>query len=121
MPSWNRDLTATAAITAGATLISVNDYEYDTLFASNAVINRHLFIGLPDRSYVCRKIVAATANSITLDSAIGTAIRSIELQHILLSFMNFSRFGGDRLELDFIRGDLARIRQTAIGLVKETP
>lgn len=121
MPSWNRDLTVTAAITTGQTLISVTDTEYDTLFASNAVINRHLFIGLPDRSYVCRKIVAATATTITLDAAIGTPIREVEFQHTLFSFMNFSRFGADRLELDFIRGDLARIRQTAIGLVKETP
>jgi len=121
MPSWNRDLTATAAITTGQTLISVTDDEYDTLFAGNAVINRHLFIGLPDRSYVCRKIERATATEIALDSAIGTALRAVDLGQTLFSFMNFSRFGSDRLELDFIRGDLANLRQTAIGLIKETP
>jgi len=121
MPSWNRDLTATAAITAGQLTISVADYEYDSLFAANEVINRHLFIGLPDRSYVCRKILSATANTITLNAGIGEAIRETELQHTLFSFMAFSRFGGDRLELDFIRGNLVNISQNAVGLVKENP
>jgi len=121
MPSWNRDLTATAAITTGQTLISVTDYEYDTLFTGNEVINRHLFIGLPDRSYVCRKILSATATTITIDAGLGFNIRSVELQHTLFSFMNFSRFASDRLELDYIRGELANIRQTSIGLLKESP
>ncbi|MCK4777593.1 MAG: hypothetical protein KAS39_04390, partial [Actinomycetia bacterium] len=121
MPTWNRDLTATVAITAGATLINVADYEYDTLFAGNVVINRHLFIGLPDRSYVCRKIISATANTITLNEAIGTPLRAIELDHVLFSFMNFSRFGSDRLEIDYIRGELASFRQTTMGLIKEIP
>lgn len=121
MPTWNRDLSASAAITTGQTLINVEDYEYDTLFAGNTVINRHLFIGLPDRSYICRKIVSATANTITLDAGIGWNIRATELQHTLFSFLNYSRFGADRLELSFIRGNLARMNQTAVGLLKETP
>lgn len=121
MPSWNRDLYPAAAITAGATLIQVEDYEYDTLFAGNEVINRHLFIGLPDRSYVCRKITAATATTITLDAAIGVPIRTNEFPFLLLSFLNLSRFGGDRIEMDYFKRGGASFRMTTFGLVKETP
>jgi hypothetical protein len=119
MPSWNQDLVPTAAVTEGATLIDVADYDYDTLFVENDIINRHLFIGLPNRSYVCRKIESATSTTITLSAAIGTALRVNDLNRTLFSFMTFSRFNGDRLELDFVKGNVANINQSTHGLLKE--
>jgi len=121
MPTWNQDLYLASAVTAGATLLNVVDYEYDSLFAANEVLNRYLFIALPDRTYVCRKITAATANTITLDAAIGVPIREIEFPRMALSFMNLSRFNSDRIELVFTREGVAEFAMGTFGLLKETP
>lgn len=121
IPTWNRDLYPTAAIGSSDVTISVRDYDYDSLFVGNDVINRHLFIGLPDRTYVCRKITAASPTSITLDQAIGAEIRLSQVSRTLFSFLLFSRFSSDMLEFDYKKGILARVMMSSYGLVKESP
>lgn len=107
MPSWNNDIVPTAAIAADAVTLTV-----ETLYLSSAeIIGRHLWIRLPDQSYVCREITAVpTSTSITINSSIGTAISQTNLSKILICFLNKVRFNSDEILLEYTADLIAKTK-----------
>lgn len=122
MPSWSRDIVATQAILDSDTIINIEDIEYSTYYLPNEIIGRHVYIQFPGGSYACRKIVDAGAATIELDSAIGTAVAAAQLERLLISFLNLSRFDLDELAVDYPlgNGDYGQIDLSVMGLVGET-
>ena len=120
-PSWNRDIIVNAAIGAADVVLNVDDIEYPTYFLTNDYIGRHIYIRLPDKSYVCRKITGATSNTIGIDSAIGTAVSSGDLDKLLISFLHWSRFAIDELTLDYSMDNKAVAQVSAINIIDDLP
>ncbi|MFA5753984.1 MAG: hypothetical protein WC905_01305 [Patescibacteria group bacterium] len=101
VPSWSRDIVPTVAIGASDTEITIDPIDYDNTYLANDVIGRHVFVYFPDKSYVCRKIIDATAETIELDSALGTAVSASQLKRLMISFLNYVRFDLDELEVSY--------------------
>jgi len=122
MPSWSRDIVATQAILATDTVINCEDIEYTTHYLPNEVIGRHVFIRFPDRTYACRKIDDAAAATITLGSAIGTAVPANQLGRLLICFLNLCRFDIDEMAVDYPNGggEYGQIDLSVMGIVGET-
>jgi len=124
-PSWSRDLVVTAAVLVTDTVLTVENIDYETHYLTNEVVGRHVYIEFPGGTYACRKITAADddAPSVTLDSAIGTAVPAAQLERLLISFLNLSRFDLDELAVDYPLGggDYGQMDLSVMGLVEETP
>jgi hypothetical protein len=122
MPSWNRDIVATQAILDTDTVINCEDIDYSTHYLPNEIIGRHVYIEFPGGTYACRKIVDAAAATVTLDSAIGTAVPAVQLERLLISFLNLSRFDLDELAIDYPLGggEYGQMDLSVMGLVGET-
>lgn len=98
IPTWSKDIIVTAAILAADTVINIEDIEYTVFYLPNEIIGRHVYIQFPSGTYVCRKIIDATSSTITLDSAIGTAVALGDLSKLLISFLMLCRFDIDTIE-----------------------
>ena len=119
MPSWNMDLILTAAVGSGDVILNVENIDYTGIWLPNDLVGRHLYIQLPDQSYVLRKITGATSTTVTIDSSVGTAIN--DYTHAYISFLNFSRFDVDELMIDFHTNNVtARTFISFVGVVEET-
>lgn len=123
MPSWSRDLVAAAAILSTDTVIEVEDIEYETHYLTNNVVGRYVYIEFPGGTYACRQITAADDDtpSVTLSSAIGTAVPADQLDRLLICFLNLSRFDIDELAVDYPlgAGDYGQMDLSVMGLVEE--
>jgi len=121
VPTWSKDIVPNVAIGATDTVINIENIEYTTHFLPNDVIGRYIYIQFPDNSYVCRKIIASTAVTITLDSQIGTAVSTAGLDHILDRFLNLSRFNIDEMKIEYQakNPDIAKISIGFTGIVEE--
>ena len=107
MPSRNNDIIPTAAIAADAVTLTV-----ETLYLSSAeIVGRHLWIRLPDQSYVCREVTAVpTSTTITISSSIGTAISQANLSKMLICFLNEVRFNIDEIVLEYVADSIAKTK-----------
>jgi hypothetical protein len=107
MPSWNDDIIPTVAIGAADTTLTVEE-----VYLTDAEITgRHLFIRLPDGSYVCREITSLpSSTSIQISSAIGTAVSATNLSEMLLSFLYKVRFNVDEILFEYISDEIARTK-----------
>lgn len=121
VPSWNRDLIVTSAITSTDQVLTVQDFEYDTYFYPNTVIGRHLFIRFPDKTYDFFKVTAATSNTITIDAAIGQDVAAGDLDKMLISFLHWGRFAIDELMVDYALDNKAASDVVLVNLVQDTP
>lgn len=101
VPSYQPDIQVTAGFDAGATSISITDIDYDTYWFVNDATGRHLFFWFPDGSYALRSITGATSTSLTLNSAIGTACASSDLDRLMVGFLHFCRFAHDEMTIDY--------------------
>jgi hypothetical protein len=123
MPSWNGDLVVTAAVLNTDTVLTVENIDYETHYLTNEVIGRYVYIEFPGGTYACRKITAADDDtpSVTLDSAIGTAVPAAQLDQLLVSFLNLSRFDLDELAVDYPLGDVeyGQMDLSVMGLIGE--
>ena len=107
MPSWNNDIVPTSAITADAVTLTVENL----YLTSDEFIGRHLYIRLPDQSYVCREIIVVpSSTTITLSSSIGTAISETNLSKMLISFLNEVRFDVDEILLEYTADLIAKTK-----------
>jgi hypothetical protein len=100
IPSWNKDIVVTGAISAADTILVVEDLDYDDYYLANDVINRYVWFRFPDKTYACRKIIGAAGVHIELDAAIGKDVAAGDLSSMLNSFLIFSRFDID--EISFV-------------------
>lgn len=122
IPSWRPDIVVTAAFGSSATQLTTENVEYSTTFLANDRIGRHVMIRFPDGSKVYRKITAATATTITLNSSVGTAATADELNDVLISFLSYARFESDTIGIDYIRDGAARFSIGFRGIItEETP
>ena len=120
IPTWSKDIIVTAAIEATDTILTIVDIKYNAFYFTNDIINRHLWIRFPDKSYVCRKIVAVPSSThIVLDTAIDTAVAEDDLKDMLISFLVFSRFGADEIEAKHTTPNLVSVNINTQGLVEE--
>ena len=94
MPSWDNDIVLTAAVAVDDINLTVESL----YLLSDEIIGRHLWIRLPDQSYVCREVVAVpNATTVTISSSIGTAISQSNLSKMLICFLNKVRFNVDEI------------------------
>ena len=107
IPSWNDDIIPTAAIDAADTVLTV-----EQIYLIDAeIIGHHLYIRLPDSSYVCREIVdLPTSTSIQISSAIGTSISAANLSKMLLSFLYKVRFNVDEILFEYIADEIVNTK-----------
>lgn len=122
VPSWNKDIVVTEAISATDTILTITDLEYDDYYLSNDIINRHVLFRFPNQTYACRKIVAAAGIHITLDSAIDTDVLEGDLSSMLNSFLIFSRFDIDEISFAYsVDGNNSiKVNLKTRGLVEES-
>lgn len=123
IPSWNKDIIVTSAISAIDTVLEIEDLGYEEYYLSNNIINRHVWFRFPDKTYTCRKIIAAPAdNFITLDAAIGKDVAAEDLSSMLNSFLIFSRFDVDEISFAYsVSGNNSiRTNLKTQGLVEES-
>ena len=103
-PTWANDIIVTAAIGAADTTLTTKEI----YLTAGEIVGRHLYIQLPDSSYVCREITARPSNtSITIDSAIGVAVSAENIANILLCFLYEVRFDADEIQLEYIADNVA--------------
>lgn len=107
MPSRNNDIVPTAAIAADAVTLTV-----ETLYLSSVeIVGRHLWIRLPNQSYVCREVTAVpTSTTITISSSIGTTISQANLSKMLICFLNKVRFNVDEILLEYTADSIAKTK-----------
>lgn len=123
IPSWNKDIIVTEAISATDTVLAVTNLNYSNYYLSNDIINRHVYFRFPDKTYACRKIIGApTDTSIALDSAIGADVSVDNLALMLNSFLIFSRFDVDEISYTYnVAGyNSVKVNLTTKGLVEES-
>lgn len=120
-PSWNRDLVPTAAIPAAATVIQVENFQYNTFWAQNDVIGKYLFFEFPDKTWAIRQVTGASDTSVTLDSQVGTAVPAADLSRLRCCFAHFVTFAIDRLDMAYEKTETAMVKCSFDVLIKEIP
>jgi len=103
VPSWQADIVVTDQIASADTQLTIEDIEYAAYWLPNDVTGRYIILIWPDDTYVCRKILSApTAMTLALDAAVGKDCASDTLPFLLVSFLHFSRFDLDELEMKYV-------------------
>ncbi len=120
IPTWSKDIIATTAILSSDTIINIEDISYTTFYLLNEIIGRYVYIRFPNSTYVCRKITDASASTITLSSAIGTAVALADLSNLLISFLMLCRFDIDTIEIDYQTKTFATSDLFFAGLLDNT-
>ena len=122
LPSWGRDIVPTEPIGAEDTEITIEPLEYGVTYLPNDVLGRYVFVRFPDRTYVCRKIIDAAGDYIVLDSALGKAVTTAQLQQLLISFLYLCRFDLDEMEMSYPKGrpDFGKAELSFAALMGET-
>lgn len=122
IPSWNKDIIVTDAISAADTILTIEDLGYGEYYLPNDIINRHVWFRFPDKTYVCRKIIGAAGIFIEIDSAIGKDVLVDDLSSMLNSFLIFSRLDVDEISFAYSVGKHNSISTNlkTKGLVEES-
>ncbi|BBO92047.1 hypothetical protein DSCOOX_52270 [Desulfosarcina ovata subsp. ovata] len=101
VPSFQRDIQVTAGFTSTATTFHITDIEYSDYWLPNDATGRHLFFRFPDGTYVFRAVTGATDTTLTIDSAIGVACATADLDRLYVGFLHFCRFSIDELTAEY--------------------
>lgn len=122
VPSWNKDIVVTEAISAADTILTITELEYDEYYLPSDVVNRHIWFRFPDQTYACREIVGAAGIFIEIDSAIGKDVAAGDLSSMLNSFLIFSRFDVDEISFAYsVKGNNSiKTNLKTKGLVEES-
>lgn len=108
LPTWQRDVVLTGAISSSDTTLTIEDIEYSSYWAENAIIGKHLFILLPDDTEIYRRVKAwPTSTTLTLNESVGHDVSADEIQHTLVSFLLPSRFEVDEMEMQYYKPTVA--------------
>ena len=119
IPTWNKDIILTAGFSSTDTTLNMENVDYSTYWEINTLVGRHLYIQFPDKTYTIRKVDSATNTVITLDSQIGTTVTDYLACYI--SFLNFSRFDIDELEINYHPNNVTATTQLSFyGVSEET-
>ena len=108
-PTWMNDIVVNAGF--GSTDVTLTTKKI--YFTEAELTGKHVYIEFPDGSYATREISARpTETSITLDSAIGTAVTDITL--VKISFLHEVRFSQDEIKLTY-QQKKQEIARTSLG------
>jgi hypothetical protein len=122
VPSWRNDINVTAAIGASDTTITIEDIDYDTTWFLNSCTGRHLAFFLPDGTTVYRTVeTAPSSTTITISSAIGSAVTAGNLNKLMVSFLYYVRFAQDELEASQSIPEIAEYNLTMTSIPSEAP
>jgi len=100
MPTWMEDI----IISVGFGSADVTITTKELYLTSDEIVGRHVYIRLPDGSYVCREITARpSSTSITLSSAIGTTVATASLSSMLCCFLYEVRFNIDEIAFEYFK------------------
>ena len=117
LPSWQRDVVVTAAISSSDDYLTIEDIDYSASWSASHIIGKYLFILLPDGTEIYRKVVGwPTDTRLNLDATIGQDIAVESVGFILVSFLFPARFEIDEGELEYFRPTVAttRFRMTTL-------
>lgn len=100
LPSFNSDVVITSAFSSAETTFDIEDIKWSDYWNGMDVVGQYLRFLFPDGSEEYRQILSSpTDTSLTIDSAIGTAITEDELSLITVSFLFFVRFDIDEFSV----------------------
>jgi len=119
-PTWRSDIVVNTAFGAADVTLSVEDFKWEEYFEHKATA-QYLFFAFPDGTTTIRKLISATATSITLDQAIGKSVSAEELGQLLVSFLLYGRFDQDEVEVEFMSSEAAKVNLSFRSLPYETP
>jgi hypothetical protein len=121
IPTWQRDIVVTGAISSSDTILTIEDIEYATYWANNNSVGKYLFLLLPDDTEVYREITAwPSSTQITVDEEIGYDVSADSVQHVLASFLLPARFEIDEMEMQYYRPTVATTKARMQSLHTET-
>jgi hypothetical protein len=101
VPTWNKDIIVTSAISDTDTLLTIQDIDYNITWLTNDVQGRFIRIRFPDKSIIYRKIVEAGPTTITLESAVGKNVSADNLNELLISYLYYVRFEADEISMEY--------------------
>lgn len=106
LPTFSRDVIVNSSFGSSETVLSIDDIDYPEFYLTESVVGRHLYFRFPDGNTAQRKVVAAGSNpsSITVNSAIGTAVSENELAKLNISFLMLVRFIVDEIKINYSEG-----------------
>lgn len=106
-PTWLNDIVISTGFGSGdVTLTTKKIY-----FTEAELIGRHVFVQFPDLTYAPREITARPSEtSITIDSAIGTTVSTVDIPRVKTHFLYETRFNQDEMMLKYQskKQDIAR-------------
>jgi hypothetical protein len=117
LPTWQRDVILTGAITSTDTSLTIEDIEYSSYWAGNSIIGKYLFILLPDDTEIYRRVKDwPTPTTLTLNKEVGHDVSADEIDHTLVSFLLPARFEIDEMEMSFYKPTVAdnRLRMQSL-------
>ncbi len=99
-PTWLKDIIITVGFDATDTTLTVQKL----YMTESEIVGRHVYIQFPDRECICREVTARPSEtSITIDSAIGKTVSTIDLDDVLCCFLPKVRFNQDNVKLDYLQ------------------
>ena len=106
-PTWLQDI----VVSVGFADTDVTLTTKELYLTSDEIVGRHIYIVLPDGTYVCREITGRPSpTSIIIDSGIGTTVATADLSNVTCSFLQNVRFNIDELAIDYITPLIAKIK-----------
>lgn len=109
LPTWMEDIKITGAVSSADIALTVEDLEYSANWLPSGLIGRVIMIKTSSGTEIYRYIVAATSNSVTLNSAIGVDISLAELSSTICCFLLPARLDQDEIEFKYITDSVAQI------------
>lgn len=120
LPTWQRDVVVTSAISAADTSITTQDLNYIDSWAGNSINGKYLFFSFPDGTQAYRKIIGWPSNTqLNLDAAVGTDVAASDLAGLTTCFLLPARLEIDEMELSYYRTGLADTNLRAQSLHDE--
>jgi hypothetical protein len=120
VPTWNKDIVINTTFSGTDTTLYIDDIEYDDFYGSETIMGRYIVIWFSETSWVIRRIVSSSSNSIVLDQSPETTVSQADLGKLYISFLVYSRFDQDEITFDYITENIARLSLSFAGLVGET-
>lgn len=118
IPTFQDDFELTENVLSADTNLDVTNVDYSTLIYQNLSKWRNISLRKPDGTYFLREIIGAQELSseverLQIDSALGTAYNSDELQ---VSILRRCRLLADRVEFQHVREDFTQVTLPFVAL-----
>lgn len=119
-PSWVSDIVITAPFEADAVELTIDPIEYPDYWLDQKA-GSHIMLLWPDDDLVCRGVVRASSNTISLNYPTGRACTAEQLPQLLVSFLTLCRFNQDEIEAKYLTDSVANIKLSCRTTLLEIP